>query len=84
MGSQLALTSDMNTMREQLESIEPGSYHGFLRYVEEGHRHYHVATERLVDRDFRRVTDFFNLGNVPLLYQVKPLVPSLPAYVGLL
>ncbi len=74
-GSQLALTSDMNAMREQLEAIEPGSYHGFLRYVEEGYRHYHIATERLVDRDFRRVTDFFNFGNLPLVYQVKPLVP---------
>jgi phytoene desaturase len=74
-GSRLALTSDLNAMREQLEAIEPGSYHGFLRYVEEGHRHYHLATERLVDRDFRRASDFFNLRNLPLLHQVKPLVP---------
>jgi phytoene desaturase len=72
-GSQLALTSDLNNMREQLEAIEAGSYHGFLRYVEEGHRHYHVAMERLVNRDFRRATDFFTLRNLPLLFQVKPL-----------
>jgi phytoene desaturase len=74
-GSGLALTSDMNAMREQLEAIEPGSYHSFLRYVEEGCRHYRVAMERLVNRDFRRAGDFFNLGNLPLLYQVKPLAP---------
>lgn len=73
-GSGMALTSDMNAMREQLESIEAGSYHGFLRYLEEGHRHYHIATDRLVDRDFRRAKDFFNFGNLPLVYQVKPLV----------
>ncbi len=73
-GSGLSLTSDLDAMREQLEAIEPGSYQGFLRYVEEGCRHYHIATERLVDRDFRRATDFFNLRNVPLIYQVKPLV----------
>src|SRR5574342_910247 len=41
-GSQLALTSDMKSMREQLESIEPGSFHGFLRYFEAGHRHYQL------------------------------------------
>jgi len=74
-GSQLALTSDLSAMQKQLENIEPGSYGGFLRYVEEGHRHYHLAMDRLLDRDFRRVTDFFNLKNLPLLYQVKPLVP---------
>ncbi len=73
-GSELALTSDLNAMREQLESIQPGSYHGFLRYIEEGHRHYHLAIERLALRDFRRAADFFTLGNLPLLFQVKPLV----------
>src|SRR5574342_1347410 len=41
-GSQLALTSDMKSLREQLESIEPGSFHGFLRYFEAGHRHYQL------------------------------------------
>ncbi len=53
-GSQLALTSDLNAMREQLEAIEPGSFEGFLRYVEVGHRHYHVAMYLLVGRDFDR------------------------------
>jgi phytoene desaturase len=30
--------------------------------------------EKLVDREFRRFTDFFSLSNIPLLFQVKPLV----------
>jgi phytoene dehydrogenase-like protein len=68
-GSRLALTSDLNAMREQLESIQPGSYHGFLRYVEEGHRHYDLAMERLVNRDFRKASDFFTFGNLPLLFR---------------
>ena len=74
-GSQLALTSDLNSMREQLEAIEPGSFQGFLRYVEEGHRHYHLAMDKLVNRDFRTASEFFTPGNVPLLFQLKPLVP---------
>ncbi len=73
-GSQLALTTDQETMREQLESIEPGSYDGFQRYVEEGRRHYHLAVPGLVNRDFRTALDFFNLGNLPLLYSLKPWV----------
>ena len=73
-GSQLALSSNSAAMREQLESIEPGSYRGFQRYVEEGHRHYDLGIERLVNRDFRKASDFFALSNIPLLYQLKPLV----------
>jgi phytoene desaturase len=72
-GSQLALTSDMNSMQEQLERIEPGSFHGLLRYLEEGHRHYHLGIEKLVQPDFRKASDFFKLSNLPLIHQVKPL-----------
>ena len=73
-GSRLDLTSDMGVMKSQLEAIEPGAFQGFLNYHAEGWRHYQISMERLVNRDFRRFTDFFNLGNIPLLYQVKPLV----------
>ncbi|MBN1964553.1 MAG: phytoene desaturase [Anaerolineae bacterium] len=72
-GSDLALTSDMKRMCDQLEAIEPGSFAGFLRYLAEGRRHYDLAMDRLVDRDFRKLTDFFNFANLPLLFQVKPL-----------
>ena len=71
--SQLNLTSDMKSLSEQLEAFEPGAIQGLLGYMQEGHRHYHLGVDRLVDRDFRKATDFFNLGNFPLLFQVKPL-----------
>lgn len=74
-GSRLALTSDLNQMREQLEAIEPHSFEAFLRYVEEGHRNYRVTMERFVYPDLRRVTDLFNLRNLPMLWQAKPLIP---------
>jgi phytoene desaturase len=73
-GSQLALTSDMQVMREQLESVEPGSFQGLLRYIEEGRRHYHLGMQKLVNRDFRKASQFFNFANLPLLLQLKPLV----------
>jgi phytoene desaturase len=73
-GSRLALTSDLEKMFEQLEAIEPNSFRGFLRYMQEGEHHYRLAMARLVERDFRTASAFFNLGNVPLLFQVKPLV----------
>ncbi len=72
-GSQLALTSDMKSMRDQLDRIESGSFQGFLRYMEEGNRHYQLSVEKLVLPEFRGPLDFFKLSNLPLLYQVKPL-----------
>jgi phytoene desaturase len=73
-GSQLALTSDMKSLQEQLERFEPGSFQSLLRYLEEGHRHYHVGIEKMVRPDFRKATDFFKFSNIPLIHQVKPLV----------
>ena len=73
-GSQLALTSDMKSLQEQLESFERGSFHALLRYLDEGHRHYHLGVEKFVTPDFRKATDFFKLSNLPLVFQVKPLV----------
>ena len=60
-GTQLSLTSDMQPMREQLEIMETGSFQGFLRYLHEGERHYRLTLEKLVNCDFRRASDFFNL-----------------------
>jgi phytoene desaturase len=73
--SGLVLTSDLNRMQTQLEAIEQGSFDGFLRYLEEGHRHYQLSLDHLVNRDFHRATDLINLRNLPLLFQVKPLLP---------
>jgi phytoene desaturase len=73
-GQRLALTSDLKSMYDQLDKIEPGSFQGLLRYLDEGHRHYNLGMENLVYPDFRVPSDFFKLSNLPLLYQVKPLV----------
>lgn len=71
-GSELALTSDMKSMQEQLERFEAGSFEGMMRYMTEGHRHYTLGMERLVNRDFRKASEFFNVRNIPLAYQLKP------------
>jgi phytoene desaturase len=63
----------LDSLQKQLEAIEPGSFQGFLRYLDEGRRHYHLSIEKLVYPDFRSALDFFKPGNIPLLYQVKPL-----------
>ncbi|MGE5252046.1 MAG: phytoene desaturase family protein [Bacteroidota bacterium] len=72
--SQLALSSNLDFMCAQLEAIQPGSFQGLLRYLEEGKTHYWLGVENLVNRDFRRASEFFALRNLPLLYQLKPFV----------
>jgi phytoene desaturase len=73
-GSQLALTSDMRSMQAQLEAIESGSFEGLLRYMQEGCRHYQLALDNLVNRDFHRISDIFNYQNLALFFQLKPLL----------
>ena len=81
-GKQLALTSDMATMREQLEAIEPGSLEGLRRYLDDGRWHYHVVMENLVNRDFRRVTDLMSIQTLGLLLRVKPIVSHYRSMAG--
>lgn len=73
-GRQLSLTADDERMREQLEAIEPGSFRGLQRYLDEGRRHYGVVVDNLVQRDFRRARDFFNLRTLGPMLRTKPLV----------
>lgn len=73
-GTELALTSNINSMQAQLEAIEPGSFGGFLRYLAEGNLHYRLSLERFVGRNFKNILDYFSLRNLPLLFKLKALV----------
>jgi len=73
-GSQLALTSDMATMRTQLEAIEPGAFDGLQRYLREGERHYTAVVDQLVNREFRGFGDLLRMGAIGLLFRIKPLI----------
>jgi len=73
-GLTLALTSDLNAMRAQLEAIETGSFGGLLRYLDEGRRHYEVSLDRFVGRNFYSWAEYLNPANLPLLVQLKVLV----------
>jgi phytoene desaturase len=73
-GSTLDLTSDLNVMQAQLEAIEPGSFGAYLRYVDEGYRHYRLSLDHLVGREFRSLPEFLNLKNLQLLFKLKALV----------
>jgi phytoene desaturase len=73
-GSQLALTSDMASMHDQLEAIELGSFVGLQRYLKEGQQHYRLVVDKLVNHDFRRASDFFSVQMLSLAFRIKPFV----------
>ncbi|HSG18560.1 MAG TPA: phytoene desaturase family protein [Anaerolineae bacterium] len=72
-GLTLALTSDLGAMRNQLEAVEPGSFGGLLRYLEEGRRHYEVSLDKFVGRNFYNWAEYLSPANLPLLFQLKVL-----------
>jgi len=72
-GFTLSLTSDLNAMQAQLEAIEPGSFGGFLRYLNEGHLYYRLAFPHLVGRSFHNLLEFCSLKNLLLLFRLKLL-----------
>jgi phytoene desaturase len=73
-GSRITLTSDLPKMQAQLESFEPGSFLHFLRYLDEGCRHYKGAVPHLVQREFRNPLEFFNVTNLVRFLRLKALV----------
>jgi phytoene desaturase len=72
-GRQLELTSNLGEMQAQLEQIEKTAFMGFLSYLAEGSRHYKVALEKFVGRNFFSLLDYFSLANIPLLFRLKAL-----------
>lgn len=74
-GRRLRLTADLEDMRAQLESFEPGSFEGFLRYMQEGARHYRQAMKHWVLPDFRQATDFFTPGNLARFFRLRANIP---------
>lgn len=72
-GSFIDLTSDLQAMREQLETIEPGAFGAYLRFVEEGYRHYTLSLRHFVGRNFRSYLEYFHPANLPLLWKLKAL-----------
>src|SRR6266511_1058590 len=42
--------------------------------MEEGYQHYHLGIQKLVNRNFRKASDFFTLSNLPLVFDLKPFV----------
>jgi len=72
-GLQLELTSNLGEMQTQLERVDKTAFTGFLNYIAEGSKHYKMSVEKFVGRNFYNIFEYFSLGNLPLLFQLKAL-----------
>jgi phytoene desaturase len=72
-GSTLELTTDLNTMQSQLDSIEPGGFGAYLDYLTEGCRNYKLSLDKMLGRSFRNPFEFFTLKNLVLVFRLKAL-----------
>jgi phytoene desaturase len=69
--STLQLTPDMQRMKAQLEAIEPGSFDRLLAYLAEGGELYRLSEPDVVERDFRRLTQFINPRMIALFLRLR-------------
>lgn len=68
---QIDFTTDKNHLREQLESIEKGSYDKSLNYISNGYYNFKTAYKDLLGKNFYSLFDFINLKNIKLLINLK-------------
>lgn len=66
----LCLTSELTSMREQLERIEPGSSSGTYVFLAQGRVRHDTSMERFVSKHFSSVAEFLTPSNLPHIFKV--------------
>ncbi len=72
-GSWLDLTPNLVHMRDQLESLEPGSFQQYLRFLAAGYECHETSLKDFVGRNFLGLLDYFSPANIPRMLRVKAL-----------
>jgi phytoene desaturase len=72
-GTKLDLSSDMIAMQAQLEAIEPGSFNGYLHYLDEACHFYNLTLANIVERNFNSLGEYFSINNLLLLFKLRGL-----------
>jgi phytoene desaturase len=70
-GVQIAFTTDKDKLKEQLESLEKGSFQKSQHVIKKGYKLFQLATDNLLGRNFYRLFDFITLKNALLLVKLK-------------
>lgn len=71
LGENIQYSSDLTKMQDELERIEPGSFKNFLRYMSDSYEAYKLSMKEIIDRNYFKATEFFNLRSLLLLSKLK-------------
>ncbi|ORZ34110.1 hypothetical protein BCR44DRAFT_1479970 [Catenaria anguillulae PL171] len=66
-GDTLELSSDLATMRDQLERIEPGAFERWLAFERASAPHYDLSVKNVLSWNFKRLLDMATWRNVKML-----------------
>lgn len=71
----LTLSPQKKLLKQQLEALEPGAYQSYLKYLKVGRTHYHLALDRLINRDFSHSLEYFTPANLFRLLKTRAILP---------
>lgn len=69
----ITITSDLRSMRSQLESFMPGSYQSYLNYLDDAANHYRIAMECMIRKSLTHPLEYFNPKNLYLFIRHRVL-----------
>lgn len=70
-GLDLKFSSDMDLMKKQLESIEPGSYKKYKTFMDASYNRYTISMKKVVNRNYYGPLEFFTLANLLMFIKLK-------------
>jgi phytoene desaturase len=70
-GTTIDFTTDKKRLKDQLESIEKGSFNKATRLLEKGYKLFQLATDHLLAKNFYHLFEFVTFRNAVLLLKLK-------------
>ena len=65
--------TDLAELHDTLEQIEPGTTHGFMKFLADVYGRYEIARKYFLERTYRKPSDFYNLTSLIQGYKLKTL-----------
>lgn len=72
-GDKVRVPTDLAELQHMLESIEPGSTHGFMSFLTDVYKRYEIARYYFLERTYRKPSDFYNLTSLVQGVKLKTL-----------
>jgi phytoene desaturase len=73
-GEFLSFTTDKVQMKSQLETLEPGSYEKFSKYISTGYKFFKLSIRDLLGKNFYSLPEFISFRNAVLLIRLKTYI----------